>query len=382
VSDLRKRLERLDIAGEHEARERTWELVSAAHAGRERVRWPARRLVPALVLGTALAVLAAAISAPGRAVLDEVRGAIGVERSEPALFSLPAPGRLLVVGESGAWVVHADGSRRRLGEWKEASWSPLGRFVVASTETEVAAIEPDGTVRWTLGRPQVRFPRWGGTAADTRIAYLSGRDLRVVAGDGTGDRTVARDVAPIAPAWRPTGLHHLAYVGGAGNLVLLDTQSGRRLWTRQVDRVEGLEWSRDGTLLLVRGPRSLRVVGGDGGVRLDLLGPNAAEVVAATLSPDGRSLAFVQRAAGRSDLWLIADLQPDGSAARRVFAAEGRLEGLAWSPNGGRVLIGWRDADQWVFVRVRGSRRLDAVSDVAAQFDSGAFPEVAGWCCS
>ena len=43
-------------------------------------------------------------------------------------------------------------------------------------------------MRWSLARPDVRFPRWGGTKTDTRIAYLSGGQLRVVGGDGKGDR--------------------------------------------------------------------------------------------------------------------------------------------------------------------------------------------------
>ena len=381
MTDLRKRLERLEIPGEHEARERAWELVRAAHAEREPVRWPTRRLVPAVALGVAAALVAAALSPPGRAVLDEVREAIGVERAAPALFSLPAPGRLLVEGDSGAWIVHPDGSKRRLGDWDEASWSPFGRFVIAASENEVAALDGDGTVRWKLARQAVSFPRWGGTAADTRVAYLSGSDLHVGAGDGTGDRVAARGVRPIAPAWRPTGLHHVAYVGGRGNVVLLDAESGRRLWTREVGRVAGLEWSRDGTLLLVRGPRSLRVLGSDGGVRFDLLGPNAAAVVTAALGPDGQSLAFVQRPGQRSDVWLIPELRPDGSAARRVFVGEGRLTDLAWSPNGRWLLVGWRDADQWVFVRVRGARRIEASSNVSAQLESEAFPTVAGWCC-
>jgi hypothetical protein len=381
VTELRKRLERLEIPGEHDARERAWELVRAVHAEREPVRWRPRRLVPAVVLAVAGALLAAAVSPPGRAVLEEVREAIGVEKAAPALFSVPAPGRVLAVGDSGAWVVHQDGSKRRLGGWDEASWSPFGRFVIAASENEIAALEPDGTVRWKLARPGVRFPRWGGTATDTRVAYLSGSDVHVVAGDGTGDRRLASGVRAVAPAWRPTGLHHLAYVGGGGNVALVDAESGRRLWTREVGRVAALEWSRDGTMLLVRGPRSLRILGSDGGVRFDLLGPNAAAVVTAALGPDGTSLAFVQRAAGRSDVWLIPKLRPDGSAARRIFVGEGRITDLAWSPNGRWLLLGWRDADQWVFVRVVGPRRIDAVSNVSAQLESQAFPSVAGWCC-
>ena len=89
-----------------------------------------------------------------------------------------------------------------------ATWSPNGVYVAATNGRELVALEPDGDVRWTYTAPgEVRDPRWAGTAVDTRIAYRSGDDLRVIAGDGSGDtdHLIARDVAPVAPAWRPVG---------------------------------------------------------------------------------------------------------------------------------------------------------------------------------
>ena len=145
----------------------------------------------------ALVAVAGLLSPPGRAVLDEIREVVGVEKAQPALFSLPAPGRLLVTADSGAWVVDADGSKRLLGNYREASWSPFGRFVVASRRNELVALTPDGDVRWSLARPDVRFPRWGGTKTDTRIAYLSDGTLRIVGGDGKGDRLL--DSRPADP---------------------------------------------------------------------------------------------------------------------------------------------------------------------------------------
>ncbi len=118
---MRRELERIEIPGEHEARERTWTVVSAAFVERQPVERPTRRLRPVLVLAGALAVVAAALSAPGRAVLDEIREAVGVERSQPALFSLPSKGDLLVASDAGVWVVREDGSRRLLGDYREAT---------------------------------------------------------------------------------------------------------------------------------------------------------------------------------------------------------------------------------------------------------------------
>src|SRR5439155_1370943 len=57
------------------------------------------------------AVAASAFSPPGRAVVDAVRRTIGVEHAAPALFRLPASGRLLVSGSGGTWLVAADGAK-------------------------------------------------------------------------------------------------------------------------------------------------------------------------------------------------------------------------------------------------------------------------------
>jgi Tol biopolymer transport system component len=237
-------------------------------------------------------------------------------------------------------------------------------------------------VRWKLARPNVRDPRWGGTRVDTRVAYFSGRALRVVAGDGTGDRVLVRTARDVPPAWRPGGRHVLAYVTAAGRVAAVEADTGRRLWRpRRAGDVRGLQWSADGRLLLVRGARSLLVLGPNGRVHFDLLRGNAAPVLSARFAPGGRSVAFVQQAEGRSSLWVIPRLRPDGSAARRVFSGAGEFSDLDWSPDGRWLLVGWREADQWVFIRSAGVGRLAAVSRIKGQFDSTRFPRVAGWCC-
>ena len=223
---MRRELERIAIPGEHEARERAWAVVAAAFAERE--PQPRRRSwKPLAAIAVALVVAAGLLSPPGRAVLDEIREVVGVEKAQPALFSLPAPGRLLVTADSGAWVVDQDGSKRLLGEYREASWSPFGRFVVASRPNELVALTPEGDVRWSLARPNVRFPRWGGTKTDTRIAYLSRGELRVVNGDGTRDRLLDAEAAARPPVWR-TGMRHvLIYASRDGSVraVQVDTNA-------------------------------------------------------------------------------------------------------------------------------------------------------------
>ena len=213
------------------AEERAHRVAMAAFA--ERRPAPKRRSYwrPAVTIAVVAAVAGILASPPGRSVIRSIREAVGVENAKQELFSLPAPGRLLVESSRGPWVVSADGSRRLLGDYQEASWSPFGRFVAGARPNELVALDPEGGVRWTLARPGVRSPRWGGLHDDTRIAYLARDGLHVVAGDGTGDRLLARgERGPFA--WRPGVLAQLL-VAGPDGLRLEDTDSGRVLWRAQ-----------------------------------------------------------------------------------------------------------------------------------------------------
>ena len=168
---------------EPEAGERAWEVVRAAYESREPVIWPRRHARPLLAGALVAAVVAAALSPPGRSVVHSLRKAVGIERAQPALFSLPAPGQLLVTSREGAWLVRADGSKRLLGRYRDTAFSPHGLFVAATRANELVALDAEGNVRWTLARPSPRFPAWTGTRSDTRIAYLSNGRLRIVGPD-------------------------------------------------------------------------------------------------------------------------------------------------------------------------------------------------------
>ena len=352
--NLERELER--VPADREAEDRAWSVVRAAYAEREHVRRPRRRL---MLVGVALAVAlgAAALSPPGRAVVNAVRRTIGISHASPALFRLPAAGRLLVSGAGGTWVVAPDGSKRRLGAYDEAAWSPHGLFVIASTSTELAAIQPsDGTVHWSLGRPRVAFPRWGGSRTDTRVAYLSNGRLRIVAGDGTGDAPKAGGVH-IAPAWRPGNRRQLAFVGSDGRVRLEGAWRSRLRYPQ----ARSVVWSPDGRSLLLVTARRLVLFDSASG-RAHSLGLRG--VTAAAFSPQGR-LAVVRG----SSLLVV-----DGGEVRPAFTARVALRGLVWSPDGRWLLTSLPAADQWIFV---GRRRVLAVSHIARQF--GGSPALDGW---
>jgi hypothetical protein len=370
-------LERIELPDEHGARERAWHVSRAAFAAREPVERPSRGWTPAVALAVVAAIVAAALSAPGRAVIDELREVVGVERAQPALFSLPAPGRLLVASDAGVWVVQQDGSKRLLGDYREASWSPFGRYVVATRANELAALEPDGDVRWTLARPGVRSPRWTGTATDTRIAYRSGRSLRVVAGDGADDRLLQRRVAPVAPAWRPGTGFQLAFADAQGRVVLLDADTGRILWrTRPDGRVVTLEWSSDGRRLISRradATDDVAVYTTQGALYTGFRASDGTVTSTAT-RPGTRNRAIAMLVNGGSRLFLTG-------RPRTLLSGPGVFRDLAWSPEGRWLLVTWPTADQWVFVRADG-KQIRAVANVSEQFRSSSFPRIERWCCS
>jgi WD40 repeat protein len=374
-------LDRFRAPGEHEAEERAWATVHSAY--RDRVPAAQKRSYrrPAVGLAAGVALLGAlALSPAGATVGHLITRALGVQHAARTL-SLPTRGRLLVSDARGTWLINADGSTKRLGPWAQASWSPHGLYVTTAGGNELRAIDPTGTLQWSLTRPSVTDPQWY-PPLGYRVAYLSGSALRVVAGDGTGDRLFAARVTGVAPAWRPNHAYQLAYVTEAGRLVVRDADSGRVAWSAAVGpAVERLDWSANGQRLLVLAPKNVRIYDGAGRLRDNLRESSKALAVDGALSPDGHMVALVL---GGSGSVVAEDLEVDNASPRRVLAGAG-LRQLAWSPDGRWLLVSWPAANQWVFIRVVGTPRIAAVSRIRQQFSAqrrGGFPKLDGWCCT
>jgi hypothetical protein len=388
-SELRRRLRAEPAPGEEEAGERAWPIVRAAHAERARVPWIERhsRLVIALALLAALAV--AAVTPAGQALVETVRESVGEEAPPVNAFDrVPGGGRLLVLSSSGPWVVHEDGSKRLLGRYGDAAWSPRGLFVVATQGGRLVTLDPDnGEVRWSLSRSEpVRDPRWSGGGLDTRIAYRAGSSLHVVAGDGSPDAIVAEGIRPVAPAWQSDS-HVLAYAGGDGRIHVVDVDQRRELWhTQRIDGVRQILFDHKRVLAVTRREiwvfvphkrtlfervarghsiQSVALVPVSGVVFADYdQAADATELVASTCSTSGVCL-------------LIPDLH--------AYRGAGRVADLTSSPDGRWFAAASPNADQFLFFRrLPRLGKVVSVSNVMAEFGPGVsgaepFPSIAGW---
>lgn len=385
---LRRALDNEPIPDQAAAEERAWRVVQAAHAEQPfiRPRRTARRAFArvAIVIG----LLAVLVSPAGANVRHWVGDAIdsGHQPSRPALTSLPSGGALLIDSPSGPWIVHGDGSKRLLGNYQQATWSPHGLFVAATTRHQLLAVDPAGNVRWSLARSgPVADPAW--SPDGFRIAYLSGHTLRVVAGDGSGDRLLARGVRPITPAWKPGNAHVLTFVAGDGRLRTVETDSGHQLFASQTRTAPtALAWSSDGSRLLVSQRRGLSSQDSRGRLIWRYRAPAGSTLRAVAPSPTSHQIAVIVAAPGGAPQSRLLLLDPAG-AGHNVFFGPGRFADVAWSPNGQWLLLSWPAADQWLFVRPGSDQRIVAVSHIASQFAPGGvgspqFPSITGWCCS
>lgn len=394
---VRELLREAPLPAAAEAERRGLAMAMAAYDERPAAaqRRAVRRVTPRAAVALAVAALLGAVvlSPAGAAVRDWVGDVFtaGVPNAERGLTRIPGGGRLVVRSQAGPWVVQPDGSRRLLGDYREASWSPHGLYLAAVEGRTLTAVAPDGTPHWSLTAPAaVRDPRW--SPSGYRIAYRAGAGLRVVHADGSADAPLDPRVAPLAPSWAPSGVHQLAYVDADGRIVLRDVDSGAVLGrAAALPGIEALEWGPGGALLEAS-PAAVRVrllvldkLSGRLRIPKPRRLPAAGRIAGVALAPDGRTAAVlsqVDRGARSHAEVSLVDVRT--GAVRRLFGTPGRLGEIAWSPRGDRLLVAWPAADQWLFLSPAGGARVHAIGDIATEFAPGArgaFPTLEGWCC-
>jgi dipeptidyl aminopeptidase/acylaminoacyl peptidase len=140
---------------------------------------------------------------------------------------------------------------------------------------------------------------------------------------------------------------------------------------------------------MVLGPRRLELLDGRSGAVLKLLTTGTGvRFRSAEISPDGRTIALARfdAAADRSQVFLLRVGSRSWHARSAFGPAAGRFAGVRWSPDGRWLLVTWRDADQWLFLRSAPARRVLAVSSIGRAFEpdrrgAARFPVAGTWCC-
>jgi hypothetical protein len=370
------------------AERRAWHVVRAAHAARAPQRTSHRlaRLVAAVA--AAIGAVALALTPAGAKMGDWIDDVVSPppEATRSSLSSLPVPGRLLVVADSGAWLIHDHDGRRPLGAFSDATWSPGGRFVAGARGRELTVVDPVGHERWT--RPaagRVTVPRW--SADGYRIAYRSGSDLRVSTGDNADDWLLARGAGSTPPAWKPLAApapQVLAFAAG-GRIRIVQVDTGDELGRTPLEPTPREIWWADGGRRLVTvASRAVRIHGSRGRLLRTVELPRGSKAVGSAVPRGGRRLAVIATRGSTSSLLVLRLDRP--AKPRSLFSARGEFAGVAWSIDGSLIVVGLPQADQWLYVRPRGTGAPEFVGRIRHVFEGGveprrgAFPRPAGWC--
>jgi len=153
-----------------------------------------------------------------------------------------------------------------------------------------------------------------------------------------------------------------------------------------------LAWSADGKRLLAAAPQALRVFDDRGRLLRRIPFRGSASALAAAWARNGHVFAVHLRhdpalaeTGRRSEVRLIDADQPGSS--RQLFAGSGDFGELAWSPDGRWLLVDWRTANQWLFIRRSGPPKVVAVANISQQFPrpDGGRPDLLvldRWCCA
>jgi TolB protein len=155
------------------------------------------------------------------------------------------------------------------------------------------------------------------SAATSKIAFSTGRDVRAVNADGSRQRRLAPGTDP---AWSPDG-QSIAFVTGR-HLYAMNADGSRR---RRLVTGGDPAWSRDGRKIAFFRSGGVYVMNADGSRQRKL-----AHGSSPAWSPDGRTISFLRR----GDIYVM---DAGGGGQRNLTRDAAPDTDPAWSPDGRRI---------------------------------------------
>ena len=273
----------------------------------------------------------------------------------------------------------------------------------------------DQIEQWAFGKRGI---------AQTRIAYVSNGELKIVDSDGAETRSITTGRGALSPAWSPTGEsvvftvlgntgtqvqeldvrtgrtrrvsqiraglnitpvyqpggNAILYAQGTGNgtdlvLAALDTTTPRRITIGRGTDNTSPSYSPDGRQITFisgkSGSPQVYIMDADGS-NVQLLTPYTPGVrsyrASPDWSPDGRSIAYEQQQ-GKFQVWMI-DLR---DRAPKQLTSEGENEDPSWGPDGRHIVFtSSRGGDKQLWI-------LDTESGRARQLTHTSGARLAAW---
>ena len=200
-------------------------------------------------------------------------------------------------------------------------------------------------------------------------------------GDGSGDRFLDGPLGEAAPVWLDA--RTIAWADARGRVHTVDVPTGRAGWTAPagppVRRL--LVGSRRVVAISARSARVLRAR--DGRLMFAHRAPRGEEYVGGATGGFRTALVRHDAEHGLSHIDVVPTALQISPAADSP-ALPGRVVDPVFSPDGKWLLLGWRVADEWLFLSTPIGAKVAAIPAVGqrlAPISPGrwAFPRVLGW---